>query len=276
MKIIGLDELKKIELNLLVHFAAYCGAHNLRYYLYAGTLLGAVRHKGFIPWDDDIDVCMPRPDYERFYQLVKKEPISPEIGAITYRDVDTCLCPFIKLQDLRTEGHEEDLREEFQTSVWIDIFPMDGVPADDPTLSGSIRHLNRLVRLISLSSRPFVPCKDPLRLLKRYYIFKRYSKVNLNDVNAEIESIAMRNNYDDCELVGSLVFTDIPQSISPRAGYDNPVMLEFEGHQFPAPSNYDECLTSFYGDYMTPPPEKDRIPHAFRAWWKPGFEPAEE
>ena len=73
------DELKQLELDIMKQFDAYCEKHDLRYYLYAGTLIGAVRHKGFIPWDDDIDVVMPRPDYEKLQLLLEKEPISPNI-----------------------------------------------------------------------------------------------------------------------------------------------------------------------------------------------------
>ena len=86
----------------------------------------------------------------------------------------------------------------------------------------------------------------------------------------------MRVPYDSSEQVGVLVFDLIQQTIGERAWYDEPAMLEFEGHWFPAPADYDACLTRLYGDYMTPPPEKDRVPHAFQVWWKDGYGPEEE
>lgn len=277
MRKIEFEELKKIELDMLVLFDEYCKKHGLRYYLAYGTLIGAARHKGFIPWDDDIDICMPRPDYERFYAMQKDEPVAEHLYAITYRDVKSCICPFIKLQDARTAGHETDKREEFETAVWIDIFPMDGVPADDPMMEKDSPRLKRLVHLISLTTRPFVFTYDPLRLAKRWYINKRYGKMDVHKVCAEIEEIAMRVPYDESERVGFLTFSvDVPKAIFSREGYDNPILMDFEGYKFPAPSNYDEILTSIYGDYMTPPPEDKREIHPFDAWWRDGFEPEED
>lgn len=273
MKMIGIDEQKRIEFEILKSFRDYCDKNGLRYFLYAGTLLGAIRHKGFIPWDDDIDVCMPRPDYEKFYQMVKSNPIAPHISAVTYRDVDNCICPFIKLQDNRTDGHEDDLREEYTTSVWVDIFPIDGAPEAGEEREKYIAKVQPLVQMISLCSRAFIPCKNPLKLAKRMYISKKYGKVDVNEVDRQIENEAMRYRFGECKNSGVIVFINIGKSIVRKEVFDDFTEAEFEGEMFKIPILYKELLEVQYGDYMTPPPEKDRHPmHNFRVWWKDGFE----
>ena len=105
MKDISNAEIKNIQLEILVQFRDYCEANNLQYFLYAGTLLGAIRHQGFIPWDDDIDVVMPRPDYEKFFQLSMKKPIGKYLQTNHYSIRKHYNAPFIKLVDTRTDGH---------------------------------------------------------------------------------------------------------------------------------------------------------------------------
>lgn len=127
---IELDELKSIELDILLAFHDYCEQKGLSYMLYYGTLLGAVRHQGFIPWDDDIDVVMPRDDYEAFFRSFPCDSSFETIKLISYRDRSS-IYPFIKLVDTRTEVVEDFVDPRYKTGVWIDIFPMDGLPEDD-------------------------------------------------------------------------------------------------------------------------------------------------
>jgi lipopolysaccharide cholinephosphotransferase len=268
MKRIDLNELREIELDMLIDFDKYCNKNGLRYYLAYGTLLGAVRHKGFIPWDDDIDVVMPRPDYERLLHLYKTTPIDKRINIATYRNNDSCICPFIKLQDLRTIGHEDDLKETFKTRVWIDIFPMDGIPKDEVERKKHFKVLKALKQKISLCTRPFVFCKNPARLAKRLFIFLFYGFVDIKKVNKKIEEKAMKYSYDESDYVGVMTFFSGEKEMMAKSIFENPVCLEFEGHKFYAPREYDKYLTRMYGDYMTLPPIEKRITHAYSAWWE--------
>ena len=273
MKIIELDELKKIELNILKTFAQYCENHHLRYYLYAGTLLGAVRHKGFIPWDDDIDVVMPRPDYEQFYSMTKQERIAPHLDMSTYRISDNSICPFIKLEDNRTDGHEEFLPDSFHTAVWIDIFPLDGLPDQKIKRDDHVRKLHYLFKRLDLCTRKYVPCRDPLRHLKRYVIWKLFRKTDYKKVDQEIETLAEKYSYEKSNYIGVIAFCDGPKEVIPKEGFEKTVKLNFEGCNFNAPGTYDAYLTSLYGDYMKLPPLKQRVRrHDYICWWKDNFE----
>lgn len=122
------EEVRKLELEILIKFAEYCEKYHLRYFLAYGTLIGAIRHKGFIPWDNDVDVVMPRPDYNRFMQLIKDENIGEYFRVLDYHDVKTF--PFAKVVDNRTKLSEKFLITD-TLGIYIDVFPMDGLPDDE-------------------------------------------------------------------------------------------------------------------------------------------------
>ena len=115
------EEIKQIELNLLLKLDEICKKYKLRYYLCGGTLLGAVRHKGFIPWDDDIDVLMPREDFEKLLRLEKKQKQDTVEKIVSWKSGNS-IYPFIKLINTNTVLKEKYLSEEFTTGIWIDIF----------------------------------------------------------------------------------------------------------------------------------------------------------
>lgn len=120
-------EIQNIELNILLEFSKFCNENKLRYYLVGGTLLGAIRHKGFIPWDDDIDVCMPRPDYELFISNFHSDNSCLKLCCNKFGNLKA---PFAKLKDTRTIVVNDILvnDNDIDTNLWIDIFPVDGLP----------------------------------------------------------------------------------------------------------------------------------------------------
>ena len=125
MRKLNLDEIKKTELDILLELQKVCDAHGLRLYLAGGSLLGAIRHKGFIPWDDDIDVCMPRPDYMKLIHL--EDEFSKHLKLVCYEN-GTDSYPFMKLIDTRTKVKEKYMQEDASSSLWVDILPVDGLP----------------------------------------------------------------------------------------------------------------------------------------------------
>ena len=264
--------MKVIELDILVKFAEYCDKHNLRYYLYAGTLLGAVRHQGFIPWDDDIDVVMPRPDYERFLTLTLDDPVSDHIDVLSSRTSDDRIFPFMKLVDSRTDGHEAYLDEKFHNGIWIDVFPLDGVPEDITERKKFIANQQKDIKRLSHCNRTIVFTWNPLKLAKRTMIYLLYYRASSRGIAARLEANARKYSYDDSRYIGVTAFCGGHNNVIEKAGFEDAVLLPFEGHNFKVPGTYKQYLSHLFGpDYMTPPPISKRTQaHLYTGWWKDG------
>lgn len=260
-KIIGTEELKKIQLQILDDVAQFCEERGLRYYLAYGTLLGAVRHKGYIPWDDDIDIHIPRPDYERFLREYNNtespyKVVSPESES-RYR------VPFAKVHYPKSIVREFHFKPDV-FGVYIDIFPLDGVESQAQAKEcGELRRLMHVKNSVFLKSMPF---KRKLRLTITKLILLPLS---LSKLLKRIKSTATRCIYDKSDNVCSFMSRTAAREILPRSVFDNYVMLPFEGKEYRAPKGYDSYLKANYGDYMQLPPEEKRISHHnSEARWK--------
>ena len=128
MKKLNLYDIKTLELDLLINFDKFCKENNLIYFIAYGTLLGAIRHGGFIPWDDDIDIQMPRTDYEKFLTLRDKYESSFYGNVIKTLGDKGYPFPFTKIENKNTLVIEHKMTTKIKTGVWVDIFPMDGLP----------------------------------------------------------------------------------------------------------------------------------------------------
>lgn len=265
---ISLPELKQIELDAMTRFAQVCQDHGLRYCLAGGTLLGAVRHKGFIPWDDDVDILMPRPDYMKFVEIATSA-LGPEYTFRTHYSDRQYPYPFGKITDNRTVLNE--LKFVGGTlGVYIDIFPVDGLPADR---KASQRHFSQLrfyhkLRLFgTLKNRRG---RTPLRsLVKRSVIALSRLFGTAFWVN-RIDRLARRYDYEGAEFIAAAVSGNYGEKKRfEKACMDRFIKVEFEGRQFNAPAGYDRYLGNLYGDYMQLPPEDKRVvPHLFDAYWR--------
>ena len=250
---IGSDDIKRISLDILIDVASFCEKNNIRYYLACGTLLGAVRHKGFIPWDDDVDIMMPRPDFIRFMDLYKSDRFKgywPSEGRYYYG----------KVYDPKTIKYEKgyDYKKYQPLGVDIDIFPLDGIVNDEEVIKKLHNKSAKLELLLRLSNQKIFLRKNPLkcinRIIPRIIGSKRLEKM--------IERNAMTYPYETSEYV--IRMRNTPNGFTgalKKEVYDEPVKLEFEGHMFYVPRDYDKWLTAFYGDYMTLPPEEKRRVH---------------
>ena len=268
--ITDIDELRHIELGILKHVARFCDERGIKWFLIGGTLIGAVRHKGFVPWDDDIDIGMLRPDYERFIREY------PESGVYELRSLErnTYNQPFAKVVDTRTRVKEQwsSLRN---MGVWIDVFPFDGIPSSDycPGLTKSwnrikaiIRELNHPLLETGVSFRQWI---KQLVLLPMRILALPGRLIPYGFPAVILKRIAMRHSVEDSPFIGILVWGYGLREIIPRRAFDGLDIVEFEGMKFPAMSGWDLYLSTVYGDYMTPPPpEKRKTTHPFKAWWK--------
>lgn len=245
---ITLKEMQQIELRLLIEFDTLCKKHNLRYYIDGGTLLGAMCYEGFIPWDDDIDLKMPRPDYERFLTVADE---MPEHIRLEKPNKECCDYLFAKLADTRTLLIENPGEHEKRSGVYVDIFPMDGHPNDDEARKKHLRRMSQLNTLFHYSQDGFSELKKAehwcLRL-KGYVYGMVYTPFRLYRT---LERTAMRYDYETSSRVGLLMEGNAEKECFPKDWLEPKAMLEFEGHSFPAPRSYKEHLRVFYGEHIT-------------------------
>lgn len=267
MRQIGLDELKRLQLQILDEVVEFCNRHQIKYFLLGGTLLGAVRHQGYIPWDDDIDIGMLREDYERFLELYSKEQgdyyiYSTEVNKLSsYFFIKVCMKGTLTVDDFVSKN------EPF--GVNIDIFPIDRVSVEnalslmnkvsfwrkfrDAKILGAVQYLK--------NKKKYLPIKLIVKILATFFtyefIFDRINKL-IQQERTKHGNIKMGHilwGYGHRELVKSDIF-------------DEMILLPFEGKQYSVPKKYDEWLTSVYGNYMELPPVEKRVAnHNFTAYF---------
>lgn len=263
MKEITVSESRDIMLNLLRDVADFCDANNLVYYLAYGTLIGAIRHKGFIPWDDDIDIMMPRPDYEKFIELYHK------IGrfGISSPFIDKgCFFFYSKVYDDRTLKYEAgiDYNRYTPLGIDIDIFPLDGVP-EETLRNKYIKDYLKLIRYGNLLRRARAPRSNSTSIKGRIAAFTinpicRF--IGKDFFIKRIIDIATKYKYQSCDRVHVAfpMHENVGEQYEKRL-FNNRIKMKFENDEYWIPEGYDEILTSYYGDYMQLPPIQERVTH---------------
>lgn len=261
------DELKKfdikrlhqIQLQMLKCFIELCSRHSLRYFLVGGSCLGSVRHKGFIPWDDDIDVAMPRNDYEAFMTIAQLELPSRYFLQNMKSEPDFPMC-FAKLRDSRTTFIEKSLSEfRINHGVYIDIFPLDGYR------NTKCFHFRNLIYGVAIS-RFFttVPIKDKKdRLIKR--ILRKVINLMFNNyyvIRNKQDRLYKKYNYDDSDVVVNYCGAwGIKKEAVFKEYFGTGTVGLFEGVEVILPESWDNYLAHLYGNYMKMPPFNERVCH---------------
>ena len=256
---------KEIQANcleILREFDAFAKAHNLRYFMSGGTLLGAVRHKGFIPWDDDVDLMMPRADYER---LLSEYEDGRYILSSCDKD-PTYYTPFARLWDSHTtlEWHNDTNRP---IGIFIDIFPIDGYPANELYAKLYLRVVKYQRLIVSLASKEYIRTNERHRLAKECLslLHRRSPNYYARKMNAFVR----RKTIENSRFAGvTTTKGHILRERNPRVVFDDVIYMEFEGMKLPAPVGYDAYLRQLYaGDYMQLPPEDKRVSkHNWKAY----------
>jgi len=267
---ISFEEHKKIELDILINFAEFCEKHSLNYFLAYGTLIGAVRHKRFIPWDDDIDVQMPRPDYEKFVKIYNSEKDCRYYHFIDPADEDA-VHTMGKIVDKRTVKKEPGVKYHKSDShgVDIDIFPIDGQPEDEKEYRRFYLKKEFMFKMYSFAVEDFSKRTIPQKL--RGVLF--YIIASQNGKNHYLEkAIKINEKYSfyQSKYVGSIIAkcNTIRDRVRVEC-YESYQLSEFEGYEFRIPVGYDEVLTKLYGEYMKLPPAEERITHhSNKVYWK--------
>ena len=272
MKELTLIELQQMSLDILRNVHAFCEANHIRYSLAYGSLIGAIRHKGFIPWDDDIDIIMPRPDYEKFSSLYKSDKY-----IFSSKDVDRdCLLSFGRVCDVKRTMVRTSIPWHRNTyGVWIDVFPVDAAEDDFNQFTKRIATNSKLLLMLQHSRRAcgHLPKGSPL-LLQLKQLARKLLFLNGAFCSCIIKSIdlhARRFEYGSTGHWGLLSFN----SYKEKDYHDNSLFskitsVEFEGEKFYALAGYDTYLRQLYGDYMQLPPIDQQKPKQsyLRFYWK--------
>ena len=267
-----LDEQKKVMLDILVEFAKFCDEHNLMYYLDAGTLIGAVRHKGYIPWDDDIDLNMPQIDYDKFVDMMRQQSGMLN-DHLLVEFPETTIYPFLKISDTRTILVEFPDRNPMEVGVYIDIFPKYGVK-DKSWCSKLLCKTSEICTNFHWFNRYsiYAWARPGHNILQKAIAWVGRHTVKNCQLPLRIQSVIMhryarRHPLETCQYVTTLTNGEF-HKLAPRECFDGFQWLEFEGLQFKGPKDYDTYLHCLYkGDYMQLPPEDKRHHHQTEVYW---------
>ena len=262
-----LEETQQALLHLLKTFDEICLAHDLRYSICYGTLIGAVRHKGFIPWDNDVDVVMPRPDYERMLR-------HPEwfgnllVGSRQTSAIEGYFLPFAKVYDLRWSVQEAVFTGRYEEYLWLDVFPFDAVSDDDAEVEAFLNRQRKLYKRGKWSVENVnAVTRSPVKRIIKNVLFPLHRAVFPYDkVYERMEQNAKKYSWGSTNRVGIVVWGPLPAVWLTPGDFDRLERIEFAGHQFMAFQQRDKYLRDYYGDYMTLPPVNKRLVHNYKIW----------
>lgn len=253
------ERYKKKICEIAKAFDAFCNEHDLRYFGIGGTAIGALRHKGIIPWDDDIDFVMPRPDYERFLHLAGK--LMPQYEVVTHRNTPKYHLTMAKMCDANT-SYISSFRQHVVLGAFIDIFPIDGCPGKEA--SDRTHFFNEYMKLrhrgeaignyftvrdlfASIYRRDWTDVSN--QLSSHWYHLLGKS----NDIFTKCDEILMKTPFETSEYVAYFSTWRSAKIISPREWFDDYFYAPFEDFRIRLPKGIHQYLTQLFGDYMTPP-----------------------
>ncbi|MBQ7577408.1 MAG: LicD family protein [Synergistaceae bacterium] len=267
MQEMTIDEIHDAELYVLKRIDSICKELDIKYWVMFGTLLGAVRERGFIKWDDDLDIVMKRNDYEKFIKYFMQGGGGLHLDHILTRKN----YPYYIARVSETTN---SITESYQSGLFVDVYPMDGLEGPQ-WLTGNRRKIADLIIFHLIGGNKYILGKTLLRRI-RYAAFvytcrfvRKVFGLNFSRRLALkiLDSIAKKYKFDTSEYVG------IPgwetSECWKREYFDETIYLKFEDFSVPVPKGYHEILTQKYGDYMQLPPENERVPHHYYKAYKP-------
>lgn len=271
MRKLEISEIKELSFQVLRDLVKVCEENGLRYSLTGGTLIGAVRHQGFIPWDDDIDIMMPRPDYDRLIQIMKTGDHGFDLRC-SELDGEDYWYPFAKACHCDTLVVERQTQEgAAKLGVYVDIFPVDG--AGDRLAAARLRVMCfQFLHGLKITSNWTSYHRSKLR--KWYYEPPRYvcyllsRMIGRKRIDRAMERFLRRKSYERSRYVGRLVGDYGSKEVMEKELFEKRITVSFEGETFCAIAGFDAFLTRLYGDYMQLPPAHKQVSHhEFEAYW---------
>ena len=258
MRELNIDEIRSIQLEILKKVSEYCDDNNLRYSLAYGTLIGAIRHKGYIPWDDDIDIVMPRPDYERFIKSFNTYATDYKVHVTELNS--NFIYTFAKVS-YNKSILIEDIEVRYEIGINIDVFPIDGVPSiDNPTMKKQNFYRN-------LASFKTIKINSDRNIIKNIVLI--LGKILLKRINLKMIDNSKKYSFENEEYCCNISTGFTEDKAIPKRYLEDFIDCFFENQKFKASKFYDEWLKSYYGDYMKlPPREKQVSHHRYKAYMK--------
>lgn len=259
------EEVKNIQIELLDEFVSVCNELGMYYTLGGGTLLGAIRHKGFIPWDDDIDVLMPRPDYDRLLEYdAKNEKLwSSNVQLCNWKKKNSSCC-FIKLIKTNTV-----VKEKYGTTVnniWIDVFPIDGITNETIKQESLFRKVLTLRKIFDIRNAKIGEGKTVFKKCFKCLLIPILRIIPNCFFCSILDKLSQTYNYSDAETVAGILWGYGTQECMRKKDFIQCLEVEFEGKTYNAPLNYNQYLTQLYSNYMELPPEEKRVRHEYEAY----------
>lgn len=259
MKELSSDEIKKISFDILLFIDDYCKSKDITYFLCGGTMLGAFRHKGFIPWDDDIDIMLFRDDYERF---ISEFPCSGHYELLNSRNTHNFPYPFTKVSDKRTYK-VESIRTRFsgKIGVDVDVFPIDRVPENEVEIEAYYGEIKKMGEQLLCATCRFGRGKSLKSTVLRnagillYRVKELLGLSSVERIIAEFDALAKKYSETNTSKCGiTSIYHYGSKEVNTIKDYFPILYAPFEGRLFPIPSNYDVYLRKLYGNYMELPP----------------------
>ena len=258
-------EIQQMELGIMEYIHEVCNKIGVKYFLAYGSLIGAVRHQGFIPWDDDMDICMLRDDYEKLQDYLIANP-SERYQVMSYKNNRNYVYPFMKVMDNQTYLIEEDVRIDSNMGIYVDIFPVDGYE-DDQAFKDKMTTIIKKRQLSCYTFKGITNKKSFINSLIRYASVIAFYFTDTNIYVKQIDELAKSRKVEDYELVDYLIYKDMNKPVWKREWLKDVTFGNFEGRDFLIPVNFHELLTSDYGNYMQLPPVEQQVSHHdFRLW----------
>ncbi len=268
----SLRQLQLKELELLKLFQKICADNNISYFALGGTLLGAIRHKGFIPWDDDIDVGIPRPDYERLCKILEQGTLGEKIKFRSFKNTESYIRYFGRLEDESMKIVRHDNIKVEEAFAWIDLFPLDAMP------NNAVLRKIKVFQVLVLRALYRFSCFDTLvnvnkkgrplheRILVWIGLHTPVQKLfNTKKCLGKLEKALTSTDYEKSNYLVNAMGAYKFREMFHKDYYKEGASYPFEDTEIRGPVDYDFVCTQLYGDYMTPPKVDDRNHHGLQA-----------